>query len=309
MALTSISPAFVFFGQFGLACDLFAIVCGFFIQKFWAQKNHKKEIKLSRSVAIAATTAIPSFVFFIPSFLEHDQLVLSVTMILGVHFICFITSGFLFVTTQRIEALNALEIATLQEENLVLRLQQEEWFERERLARIIHGQVQSKILVGAIKLATNSAPSDSLLMEIKEDLQAAIDSLDQVNNQPSSSFAEQFQTIVATWEGICSISLMADSKFVTEGIADPVARACVIEIIREGVANATKHSNANHCEIILQENSSKKLEIDISCIGELENQTVNKNGYGTQLMNSLASSWEIRQEKEKVILSATVETR
>ncbi len=308
--LFSVSPAVVFFGTPGLIFELATVLLTSLVHVFLRKLSRGRvDRKGFAGWIISSATAMPSVIYAWFAFEDERLVSLALTMILGHFLTSFIITSFLWMTASRVNALNELSLVRNENEKLVARLKQEEWFERERLARLVHGQVQSKVLIAALRLSRDDGKSIEAITDAGLDIISAIEALDNNDNVSPSSFGEQFDNLKDAWRGACELSLKAEQQTLIYVSQDEIASACLIEIIREGVANAAKHSKAEDCTIEIHLGDDSKVNMALSAPGSLSLDSARTNGFGTQLLNELASAWELSGDEHRVTLLATVELR
>lgn len=308
--LFSAQNSYEFFGSTGLLLETFSTMSGTIIQFLWA-RTHKTANSRSfkRFFLVAFSTWAPSLVFLVPAVRAPELIVLSLTKIFGTLLINLGITGFLFVTARRMNAIEARAEAVSEAKNLVKRLQQQEWFERERLARAIHGQVQSKVLIASLRLSKQSQITAEILNDVKSDLIQAMDALDGTLTSITTNFEQQFQTLVENWRGSCEISLNIENSILERINRDAIAGACAIEILREAISNAVKHCAAKSCEVLIIQKDESQIKIKVSNTGQLLDSSNRVNGYGMQIMDELSSTWQLKQSGAQVELHTTLELR
>lgn len=306
--LYGLGPATVYFGEIGLELWLISLALTVTVQLVMGATLANKRQGVREFWMIASISALPSLVFLIPALQNPKDLPLSLSMIIGLFLLEFFIPGFLLITAQRIFTLRELSNTNASMQQLVDRLRQEEWFERERLARILHGSIQAQILVIALKVKSDQGlefDADSIGSEIAP----IAGKLDEELSKPTKSFRQQFDSIVETWKGACEVELVQGKEFYEDGFNDEVATACVIEIIREAVANASKHSGAKECQVSLKLDSVGNLKLSITNPGKLNPEGSNSIGFGTQLLDDLSPSWSLSQIDGSIVLEATIQLR
>lgn len=167
------------------------------------------------------------------------------------------------------------------------------------MAKAIHGSVQARFLAVALRIAGVPKLTDEVLAEAKRDIEASIKDVSVSMQGPTGSFAEQFHTIVEAWDGVVKLTLTSEPQTVEILNQYPVARACVLEVVGEAVANAAKHSKAPAINIELQENSFDQIVVSVWSAGKLSSQTTRK-GYGSILLDEVTSNWTLTNLKGRV---------
>jgi signal transduction histidine kinase len=305
----SFAASGIFFGPSGLLVDLTAMLVGTAIHLGWVFRGRpRRNPKKSWFFGVVASGMAPSVLFLPFAFVDPANASQVATMIVGFTSLSFFQTAFLLITANRAKAIQSQRIANAQLQTMVNRLEQQEWFERERLARVVHGQVQSKVLVAALRLVSEDwKPRD--LGEVRTDLETALSSLDAAFELPGQGIRQLLESLQDAWIGACQIDFLIAPDVEALIDQDEVARACLLEIAREAIANAAKHSRATECELSLKLIDEDTVVLEVHSPGSLAPGKPLVPGYGSKLFDKLSSGWAIGQRKDEVVLWARVEMR
>ena len=114
--------------------------------------------------------------------------------------------------------------------------------EKRRLSRILHGSVQSKIRSLALQIErTGTAPERDKLDEFRTSI------IEEITNPSQINLMEFLLELKELWEASAEIQYSLDDEI--PGIIDNDGQVAVIEIVREVVSNAMKHSASNKMRI------------------------------------------------------------
>lgn len=207
----------------------------------------------------------------------------------------------LALVSKRIDTLNDLEFVKAEKTSLVVRLGQEVWVTKTRLAKALHGSVQAKFLAIALKL--KNSDSESALAEAKQDVLEATAALDTSLESNQQNLDAQLNSYREAWAGALDLDFKISPEAAAQVDSDPIARACVAEVIGEAIANAAKHSQAKNVQIDLISEPSL-VRLSVGSQGALA-LTETNFGYGSLILDQVSNSWALRESDGKVILEAT----
>lgn len=229
-----------------------------------------------------------------------------VAVTLSFSLVTFGTTSFLYVTARRKGIVDQSEQTNQAIELLLSRLRQEVWVIRRELARLVHGQVQSRLLAAAMRLSKIDQPTSEDIALAQADVMAAISAVATGLNEEEESFTAQYSRIVDAWEGVCYITLHAERTLTALIDNDRIARTCVAEVIGEAVANAAKHSEAAAVSISLDTQVEGYVTVTITTSGELGNAESARSGYGSRIFDELTTSWERTSTEGLITLRALI---
>ena len=220
---------------------------------------------------------------------------------IGFFTISLVCTTLLALVSKRIDTLNNLEFVRAQKTNLVVRLGQEVWVTKSRLAKAIHGSVQAKFLAIALKLKNSG--SEATLGEAKQDVLEATAAIDASLESNQQSLEAQLNAYREAWAGALDLEFKILPEAAAQLDSDPIARACVAEVIGEAIANAAKHSQAKNVQIDLISEPGL-VRVSVGSQGAIA-LTDSNSGYGSLILDQVSNSWVLRESDGKVILEAT----
>jgi signal transduction histidine kinase len=231
--------------------------------------------------------------------LSSDDAMLGVAI--GFCTISLVCTSLLALVSKRIDTLNDLEYVRAQKTNLVVRLGQEVWVTKTRLAKAIHGSVQAKFLAIALKLKNSGGAS--AIADAQQDVLEATAAVDASLESNQQSLESQLKSYREAWAGALDLDFNISQEAAAHVDADPIARACVAEVIGEAISNAAKHSKAKNLQIDLSYEPGQA-RIAVGSEGTLA-RTDSNPGYGSQILDQISNSWVLRESNGNVILEAT----
>ena len=206
--------------------------------------------------------------------------------------------GAFFAAEDRRRAMSELEreAEVAHEEWLTQRVQQELWAANHRLARQLHGNVQSRLTAAALRLeAWARHPDSTTLPPVLDDVTTALGQvmmlLEEQGSVSPTDVEDAVAAMTSVWNGVASTSLRFDAGTVAVLSTDPAACESVVEIVRECVGNAIRHGRARHLSIEVGpvDYASVLLRVDDDGRG-LPHPTI--PGLGSQLLDQVCLSWE-----------------
>ena len=172
------------------------------------------------------------------------------------------------------------------------------WAQQQQLSRALHGDVQSRIVSLALQLQLHpptdvSSAISTLTLDIDHALSAG----------SPTDWTTALDDIVALWSPAIQLSWDISPDFERAMHADPVAMRAVVEVLREGITNAVRHSAARHIRITL---SAGPAEIHVRVRDDGDGAcAISTPGLGTQLLNSVCLEWDL-QLRDGGVLNACI---
>lgn len=163
------------------------------------------------------------------------------------------------------------------------------WVQQRQIAEILHGQVQSALIVASARLlSSRGALSAREGQEIYRPIELAMQRLIRVS-QESHDLFHFLDDATEVWRNVLEIkhSITTDAKLFLE--RNPATSLILASVLREAFGNAFRHGKASmvHVEI---ETTDEGLLLVVSNDGALEGDS--KPGLGTRLLESAAIRWQ-----------------
>jgi glucose-6-phosphate-specific signal transduction histidine kinase len=189
---------------------------------------------------------------------------------------------------------------------LVAFLQNESQVNRRTMAQLVHGRIQATLQAASIKISQASKITDDLVAEIRADLNQAI--LDtQETSLENLGVRKQLDGMADQWLGICDLTVSFEGEVEQRLDRANLAKTAVVEVIREGLNNAVKHSDADEADVVIRLIESGLVSIVMR--NAVHAQPTGKQssiGYGSRMLDQITESWSVEFEDGDAILSATV---
>lgn len=176
------------------------------------------------------------------------------------------------------------------------------WSIRKKLAREIHGGLQSKLQVLALQISKNLEPNLTYISSFYMDLET---SLTLKNGEAESiDLQDYFMDLSEFWDGILSIKVDIETEVDDAFKNDYLIQECIQEVAREAVNNAVKHANSNLISITLKLIDSNTLQLVIkNNVNKVISETPTSRSLGKNIYKELSKSWDLHVGSEETTLS------
>jgi signal transduction histidine kinase len=195
------------------------------------------------------------------------------------------------VQLQRRETTERLEDVNRQLEVISSRLSQELWLNRKRMAALLHGPVQASLYAAAMGMAQTNNPSPAYLAKVQQDIEAALEQLNNPNRLESETLLSVLNQIKDLWSDSVEISIAVPKELEEEITNEPLTCEATIELTRELVTNSIKHGKANKVSVVISAIDGNRFRVEVSDNGLAPNPEATP-GYGTKVLNELSLNWE-----------------
>ena len=207
------------------------------------------------------------------------------------------------VQTARGEAVAELKVVIAATELLVSRLRQEIWLNNRKMASVLHGPVQTALYAASMKLSSAESITPELVAEAENDISAALERLDLTVGE-QEEFSEVINQIVSLWRGSCEITVFIEDSASAALRSDRNAGACVVEVVQEAIANAIKHGRASNASVMIYLTDRNTAEVRVRNDGTPLD--VQKLGFGSQLLDDICHTWDVRDDGRGVLVTAEI---
>lgn len=185
--------------------------------------------------------------------------------------------------------------------------------DRARLARVVHGPVQATLLAAASRLRQSAATGEfadadiAVIVESLGEARALFDRADAAV-RPLGEVVGEFADV---WAGVAGIECSIDPEVDSLLRADPAAAMVVMEIVREAISNAVRHSSASWIEVdAAPSGSGEGVELRVVSDGFVPERRPSRSGSGTAILDRSTISWALEARPGGgSLLTATVPSR
>ncbi len=264
-------------------------------------------LALAEAASASALISLP-FIILGELFLPAVDQSLGHYLALQAFIVCAATFyGSLFAETSYL-ILGRAKAANNELRKLVGFLQNESQINRRTMAQLVHGKVQARLQAASIRLKQADQVTDDLLAEIASDLSATI--LDTADTSlDRASVTEQLDEMSEQWAGICDLTFTLEPGVAELVNSNPVAKAAVVEVIREAVNNAVKHGDADEADAAVALANPGELRVTIRNAvysDSAAEQSSHPRGYGSQVLDQITDGWKLEFADGDAILTATI---
>ena len=165
-----------------------------------------------------------------------------------------------------------------------------------KLAKYLHGYVQARLMSNSLQLEIASKNHDSELAmkeleKLSKDLVEEYGIMDQL--QTNTTFGEEIEKIVKSWQGICEIKFKGYSGLKIDQL---IIRDFIEDAISESIANSVRHGLADEIEIEFQsiQNESFEIRVTDNGVGPISSTP----GMGSEIFNLLCGDkWRLTKNQ------------
>ncbi|MEN9713627.1 MAG: hypothetical protein RLZZ164_291 [Actinomycetota bacterium] len=175
-------------------------------------------------------------------------------------------------------------------EKLTANARRELWVYRRKVATVLHGPVQARLYASAIRLSQSKRITKPLIDRVSRELSEALAELD-FEQRSTESIRQVMRQIIDVWSGQCEIFTAIDKEVYRLTKTNADFSDALIEVIRESISNAIKHSHAT------------EIEVRASLVADLVKLVVISNGdtpnpktargFGSRLYDDLTYGWSL----------------
>ena len=202
------------------------------------------------------------------------------------------------VTDARAEAVEATTRATA-------RLRQVAWAEQRELGRLIHSDVQARIISTAIRISIDpDADVPALLHDLDTDLRSFFD------NPTASEWRNALTSMTAVWRLSTDFSIAIPDDVAETLDTDWPAAAAVIEFISEATTNTIRHGDATVIRARIEHGNGSLLAY-VDSDGYIEETIAGAGGradggLGTRTLSELTLNWQFVPGGNGTLASAEI---
>jgi signal transduction histidine kinase len=189
---------------------------------------------------------------------------------------------------------------------LVAYLQTEAQVNRRTMAQLVHGRIQASLQAASIKINQATEITDDLVAEIRADLnQSMLDT--QATSLEKLGVRKQLDDMAAQWLGICDLTVSFEGNSEESLDRANLAKTAVVEVIREGLNNSVKHSEADEADVVISLAGPGLVAIVMrNTVNSQTGGAQPQPGYGSRMLDQITESWSIEFADGDAILKATI---
>jgi signal transduction histidine kinase len=221
---------------------------------------------------------------------------------LGV-FLVFFAAGYVSIYSAAKQAANQeIRQATERLAYLVGELQLRTASLKKKFALDLHGDLQAKLQAALVRLERSASNDPAVVNQVLTDLGSATGSL-QNPNAKAVGFEDIF-VLPELWGGICEVTIEISESAKSKLSNNSGQTAVVLEIVRERIINAVKHSSAEEIDISVGLGGD---DLVISTRNEDLGVGINlgfRQGGGSKLLDEVCRSWKLDFDDGDVVFEA-----
>lgn len=186
-----------------------------------------------------------------------------------------------------------LETVTLSMRWQLARLRAQQWEQRGRISRALHGPVQSLLHAHLMRLRRgliDASIGDSNLEELRQRLMNAL--VGALSPSPDFvSIPKLLDDVAATWDGVAQITHHIDSATLATLEADPLCARVIADLASEAVSNSVRHGGASAVAIEIKPAHGDEVELSVIDDGRFPSETL--PGFGTAVLAECTVEWSL----------------
>jgi signal transduction histidine kinase len=174
--------------------------------------------------------------------------------------------------------------------------------DKQRLASIIHGDIQAILMATALKVQQDNYTADDLRSVIDDTREAIVSSFEGATDRASEkTLTTVQQSLTDFWQGIVSVHWSIEPGMSTVVDANEDLPELLFQVLREALTNAAKHGRASNVHVRLHIDADNRIVCRVSDDGRTVSDDFHA-GAGTQFFQAVADSVTFeRGEKESVL--------
>lgn len=187
---------------------------------------------------------------------------------------------------------------------LVSTLRQSTWLQKQKLARIVHGPVQSTLFAVYLELQQADSLAETTRTKLAEKVRAANQSLDFADESLKLPFAKALNQLTEGWGDNLEFKVWLDPEVARRVDSSEVGKACAIETLREAINNAAKYGTGN-VEIAIDSVANELVSIQVRN-GIATKSLSAAPGYGTAVLDQVTHQWSFKTDNDQAVFTALV---
>ena len=170
------------------------------------------------------------------------------------------------------------------------RLRQRAFLEQQELSRVLHGDVQARIVSLALQIQINP-PSDlsASIAELEADVRKSL------RRDHRVGWREEFADVEELWSFAIALNVQLQEPASVILDTDPVVASAVAWVVREAITNAVRHGNAERVDVWIRPGTNA---IVVDVVDDGSGMEVNiVEGMGTRLLDAVCFEWSIETQQ------------
>ena len=152
--------------------------------------------------------------------------------------------------------------------------------ETRRLAGLLHGRVQSRLLGCAMAIEFAGDDPEALQSALDRTSSVLADDWRAIESTGDEAGGESILDALVTWNGLARIEISGDARLLRSDDAD------LVTVVEELVANAVRHGRARHVDVGVEQDDS---DVVVSVVDDGVGGEMARPGLGTALLDRVGS--------------------
>ncbi|MFM9050311.1 MAG: hypothetical protein ACKOMX_09765 [Actinomycetota bacterium] len=173
------------------------------------------------------------------------------------------------------------------------RVRAQQWEQRGRISRALHGPVQSLLHAQLMRLRRgldDGSMTDSGLEDLRDQLKTAL--VGALAPSPDAvSVPALLDDVAATWDGVATITHGIGADSVAALQADPLCARVIADLASEAVSNSVRHGGASTVMIEIEPSGADELELRVVDDGHFPSDAL--PGFGTTVLTECTVEWHL----------------
>lgn len=201
------------------------------------------------------------------------------------------------------ESRRGVEQANIEIARSISEVRKKLWYLRKRIARELHGGLQSKLQVLALQINMNQKVEPASLIDFYEEMKQSISS--EGVDERHQTLEEYLRDLHEFWSGVTRIesSVSTQASMVISG--NLVLNECLREVIREAINNAIKHAGATEIYVSVEQLSNSQINLMVTNNIIKLGTTARTFSLGSKIFEELSDSWDLTVGADRSTLIAT----
>jgi signal transduction histidine kinase len=205
---------------------------------------------------------------------------------------------------RRADALRRAADFNSQLQLLVSTLRQNAWVQKQKLARIIHGPVQSSLFSVYLRLSQAQALNENELRAISEEVSSATNAIEAAGDFERMPFMQAVDQLKSGWGHGLHFEVNVSQALAIALDGSVATKACVLEALREAINNAAKYGTGT-VKVTVDFDGQDLVRIEvINDVDKINGE--NKAGFGSTVLDEITHTWRLEKKNDQAIFSALV---
>ena len=178
--------------------------------------------------------------------------------------------------------------------------------DKQRLASIIHGDIQAILMATALKLQKDPHSVEALGTVVTQAREAIVSSFEQATSSlPTRTLSDIRQHLTDFWQGIVAVSWDIAPELHDIASGDDDLTEMLFQVLREAITNAAKHGRASNVHVDIHLDGNDHIVCRVSDNGTVHPDN-ESSGTGTQFFFAVAEKVTRERTPQGVVLTLII---